>query len=167
MSASISSAKSKRGKLVPLPKEKIDAINEVYEAQRKLKMEPVNESILFQSQEAKDGFQQAEVELKEGTLYEDFTKATAKEEYDKRIRKEQEEQEKYKNSLDKDVQIWRERMLRKQQEPKKNRTTAQFYANMTSRANHDRVVNGLSNRADDHMRVAEITHKYMTDQHRR
>jgi hypothetical protein len=171
MSASITSAKSKRGKLVPLPKNIRDAINEVYEAQRKLKMEPVNESILFQSQEAKDGFQQADVVLTKGTLYEDFTK-----EEDKRLQ-EQERQRKVKESYDTLIARWNEdRIQRNQYEQYKQYTRqkptnssrgfTKMHADQTSRANHDRVVNGLSNRVDDHMRVAEITHEYMTGQHR-
>jgi hypothetical protein len=168
MSASISSAKSKRGKLVPLPKEIIKAIDEAHE---KLKMESVNKSGLFQSQEAKDGFKQADVVLTKGTLYEDFTK-----EEDKRLQ-EQERQRKVKESYDTLIARWNEdRIQRNQYEQYKQYTRqkptnssrgfTKMHADQTSRANHDRVVNGLSNRNDDHMRVAEITHEYMTGQHR-
>ena len=70
MSASKSNAKSKRV-LEPLPEDIIKAIDE---AHKNLKVKPPIESVLFQSQEAKDGFKQAKVVLDEGTLYEKYKK---------------------------------------------------------------------------------------------
>jgi hypothetical protein len=170
MSASKSNVKPKRGKLIPLPKEIIKAIDEAHE---KLKMESVNESGLFQSQEAKDGFKQADVVLTKGTLYEDFTK----EEEDKRLQ-EQERQRKVKESYDTLIARWNEdRIQRNQYEQYKQYTRqkptnssrgfTKMHADQTSRANHNKVVNGLSDRHDDLMRVNQITHEYMTGQHRR
>jgi hypothetical protein len=165
MSASISSAKSKRGKLVPLPNEIIKAIDEAHE---KLKMEHVNESILFQSQKAKNGFKQADVVLTKGTLYEDFTK----EEEDK-ILQEQERQRKVKKSYDTLIADWKEENNKKlytknyssQRPTYDSRTIAKIRADQTSRAYHDRVVNGLSDGVDARRRVAVITDNYMTGQY--
>jgi hypothetical protein len=147
MSASKSNAKSKRV-LEPLPEDIIKAIDE---AHKNLKVKPPIESVLFQSQEAKDGFKQAKVVLDEGTLYEKYKKRPALP-YD------------YDHAID----IWKfeQGQIKPTNTGRTERTHTQLLADMESRANHNRVVSGISDGNDASRRVADITHGYMNGERR-
>lgn len=186
-----------RGRIIiPLSKEqKEDIINLRKESGAKafkLETEPehVNESKLFQSQEANDGFQQAEDELDKGNIYNNFTEAIAKEEQDKiikklaqeeqdKIRKEEQErqkkheeqerqeiQKKYDKMLANDVEKWKKGVVQrekdKQEYIRNSRTMAQTHADHRSRANQIFVLSGKTDGVDEKRRVAEMTHNAMS-----
>jgi hypothetical protein len=202
MSDSILSLELRRSNLRPLPKKKDEFINGIRgriiiplttkqkediinlrkESEAKAfkletEPEPVNE-LLFQSQEAEDGFQQAEVELKKGNLFNNFTEATAQKEHDKIIKKlaqeehdkiikeQQERHIKYDKILNRGIIIYKKREVQrkkdKQESIRNSRTIEQIHANHTSRANHNDVLSGKTDGVAARRNLAETTHKAMS-----
>ena len=92
----MSVAKSRKIELKPVPPEKIKEYIEEY---RRLKGKTEIETDQFESPEAKEGFQQAEEVLEDGTLFDEFT--------EERLREQREKEEEQR--LRDEIRIIRER----------------------------------------------------------
>lgn len=66
--------------------------------------------------------------------------------------------------LNKGAKMWKGERRTNTGRTEKTHTQSQLLADMRSIANHNSVVNGISDRRDDRRRQAEFTHGYMSNQ---